>query len=441
MQHISRKSLGRSVFVALSSLTLFALVGCTGSSSEAESSEQTPATVAETTSTAAAADDHDHDEADADVVRLDQARQLLVVAAHDQPVLDLIDLTDGSTVSIELDAPAALSSAMTESGRFVLVGHDDGVAVVDTGVWSVLHGDHFDHYMSTPKMLGRVDGPMPTHLMSHDGLNAFHFDGTGNALVVTEEMLVDGQVSVTAEVPTSAPHHGFAVPTHGAYFVTVPTEDMEILLNVVGISDADGVVQAQFDCPLAHGEASVAHSVAAACIDGIAVVTHDDGSWSGTYLSYPQIDDEDPYGFGPARAWILAASEQGLLAAPHGARHLVVADPGNDSIRSFDLERSIATLGVTFSDDGDVLVLTQDGFLHLVDPEDGLVAASLQVISPFAEGDPDEPFRQLAVTGGRVFVTEPASNQVIEVAVGDTLVVERTIDIGFAPGFLAVANG
>ncbi|MCG8323465.1 MAG: hypothetical protein MI921_28475, partial [Cytophagales bacterium] len=360
----------------------------------------------------------------------------------DQPVVDLIDIADGSTASIELEAPAALSSAMTESGRFLLAGHDDAVTVVDTGVWSEGHAGHFHHYTSAPTIIGRVEGPRPTHLISHDDLNALYFDGTGAAVVITEESLEDGEVTVMAEVATSEPHHGFAVPTHGAYVVTVPTDDMEQLPNVVGVSDTDGVVQAEFDCPVTHGEATLANGAAAACGDGIVLVNEDEGSWTSSYLPYPQVDDEDPFGFGAARAWLLqSAPDQSLLAAPHGSRHLLIADPNAETIESIDLERNIATLGVKFGDDGRLIVLTVDGFLHLVDPADGSVVTSLETITPFEEGDPAEPFRQFDVSGDHVYVTDPASNQVIEIAVGDGLTIERTIDLDFAPGFLAIANG
>ncbi len=472
MRYQSR-SLSRPTVLLGLLLLVFVVAGCAADSSDAESSDTTASTVVEsmeTTSTTAVptdedhADDeqghdhedegHDHDEegddheevaptgSAADVVELDEARRLLVVAAHDQAVVDLIDIADGSTESIELASVASVGSAVTESGRFLLAGHEDAVTVVDTGVWSEGHGDHSHHYSSSPVVVGRVEGPMPTHLISHDGLNALYFDGTGSALVLTERSLEDGDVTATAEVPTSEPHHGFAVPTHGAYFVTVPTDDMEGLPNVVGISDTDGVVQAQFDCPVTHGEASLADGAASACSDGIVLVTEETGTWTSTYLPYPEVDDEDPFGFGPARAWLLrTAPDQSLLAAPHGSRHLVIADPDNETIQSFDLGQSIATFGVIFDDDGHLIVLTLDGFIHLVDPGDGSIDASLEVFAPFQEGDTEQPWRQVAATGDHVYVTDPANNQVIEISVGDNLTVERTMDLDFAPGFLAIANG
>ncbi len=453
MRYESRNLARPAFFFGLLLLLVVVVAAC--SPSDSESSETVPTTVAAeaTTTTDEHDHDHDHDEdhdheddasenPEAGVVELDQARRLLVVAAHDQAVIHFIDLADGSAESIELDAIAAVSSSITESGRFLLAGHDDGVTVVDTGVWSEGHGTHLHHYTSEPMVLGRVNGPNPTHLISHDHVNALYFDGTGTAKVISEESLEEGEVTVMAEVPTSQPHHGFAMPVHGAYFVTVPTEDMEGLPNVVGISDAEGTVEAQFDCPLTHGEASLVDGAASACSDGVVLVTEDAGTWTGTYLTYPEIDDEDPFGFGPARAWFLrVSSDKTMLAAPQGSRHLLVVDAENAEIRSIDFERSIATFGVVFDSEGHLIVLTLDGFIHLVEPGDGSVIASLEIVSPFEEGDTEQPWRQVAVTGDHVYVTDPATDQVVEVAVGDTLTLERVIDLDFAPGFLAIANG
>lgn len=466
MRHTTRNTLTPTIVLGLVLLLAVVLAACGTGSSDAESTEQTVSTVAETTTTTSGSDDdhdhdHDHDEDDdhdhdhdedhgdkdsdaaADgAVELDDPRRLLVVAALDEAVIDLIDLDDESVTSVELDAIASVGSSLTESGRYLLAGHEDAVTVVDTGVWSEGHGTHKHHYTTAPSVLGQVEGPSPTHLISHHGRSALYFDGTGSALVIDETALDSGEVVVVAEVPTAEPHHGFALPTHDDYFVTVPTDDMEGLPNVVGISTTDGEVQAQFDCPVTHGEASLDGAVASACVDGVALIVEDGESWTGSYLPYPDIDDEDPFGFGPARAWFLRTDAGGsLLAAPHGSQHVLVVDAVAGESQSFDLGLAIGTFGVIFLDDGRLIVLTQDGFLHLVDPADGSVLASLEVIPPFQEGDEDEPWRQVAVTGDHVYVTDPGSNQVVEVAVSDVLTLERTIGLGFTPGYLAIANG
>jgi hypothetical protein len=474
-------SLSRST-ILLGLLLLLAIVatGCADDSSDAESSDTTTSTVAETTSTTvvpttaapttAAHDegDHDHDdddeghddeatvEAGAEAVELNEPRRLLVVGSTDQATLEMIDLADGSAVSIELEAPVAgHGTAFTESGRYLLVAHagpsgedDDqsgpqgGVTVVDTGVWSEPHGTHFHYYTTSPTILGRVEGPRPSHLTSHDGLNALWFDGTGEFVVITEEDLENGEVTVLDTVATGQPHHGFAVPTHDAFFVTVPTDDMEGMPNVVGISDLDGVIQAESDCPSTHGEATLQNGGAAACGDGIVLLTENEGSWTSTYVPYPEVDDEDPFGLGAARSWILRPNaDRSLLAAPHGTQHLLVADPDAETVQSFDLGRTLTIVGIRFLDDGHLIVLTNDGFVHLVEPDDGSIVTSLEVIAPFQEG-PGEPWREVAVTGDHVYVTDPANNQVIEIAVGDDLTLERTFSLGFTPsGFLGVANG
>lgn len=330
----------------------------------------------------------------------------------------------------------------TESGRFLLAGHDDGVTVIDTGVWSEPHGDHLHHYTVMPSVIDLVEGPNPSHLVSHGDLSALYFDGTGEAVVISEEGLEDGVIDIVATVATGEAHHGFAVPTQGTYVTTAPSGDMEQLPNLVGVRGADGAAEEQFDCALTHGEAGLPNGAAAACADGVLLVSYDAGAWKGTHLPYPQVDDEDPYGYGAARAWVLEMSpSRNLLAAPYGAHHLLMVDLSDQTLTALDLDRGVATLGVAIDDDGHIVVLTLDGTLLAVDPDGGSILSSLEAIGSFQEGDPAEPYRQLVISDGHAYVSDPAARQVVEVSLGDEMAVERTFDLDFAAGFIAVANG
>ena len=483
MRHLLRTLSTPFLSVGLLLLLVFVMAGCAESSDEAGSSDTTTSTIATTTTTTVAPttvapdeghdheeeghdhDDegHDHDEAGhddedsgetvAEVVEVGEPRRLLVLASHDEPLLVLIDLADGSTESVEMEAMASQhGSSLGESGRFMLVGHsgeDGGVTVVDTGVWSEPHGNHFHHYTTAPAVVGHIDGPFPSHLVSHDGLNTFWFDGTGEFTVVTSESLEDGELTVMDTVSTGQPHHGFAVPLQDAFFVTVPTDDMEEMPNVVGISGLDGAVQTEATCPNTHGETILANGAGAACTDGIVLMTEEDGTWTSTRLPYPQVDEEDPWGYGPARPWSLFPNaDSSLVAAPFGSTYVLIADPDEGTSQAVDLGEFVSSgqfvspVSTQWVDAGHVTALTDDGSLHLIDAEAGSLVASLQIMEPFEEGPPDFRWREVAVTGDHVYVTDPVENQVIEIAVGDDLTVERIFDLGFTPGgFLEVANG
>jgi hypothetical protein len=438
-------------------LTLLGLVvvlaACGTDGSDAAAGETVTSTVA--TTEPAEDDDHDHDHDDTDhepaadegdddqgALELDTARRLLTVAALNEPRLELIDLDDLSSTSIELPAPASLGSSLSEDRRFLFTAHEGAVGVVDTGVWSEPHGDHFHHYSSPAALLGAVDGPNPSHLVSHDRVTAHYFDGTGEAVLIDEDSLTDGEIVELGRVVTGEPHHGFAVPAAGHYVVTVPTEDMEQLPNAIGVSEAEGAIIETYDCPLAHGESGLPGGAAAACGDGVLVVSSDAGTWTGTHLSYPEVADEDPYGYGAARAWTLFPSaDHDLLAAPYGARHLLTVDPVALTLTAFDVALDVATLGVGVHQSGALVVLTLDGEVFLVDPEDGSVLSSVEAVTPFEEGDPNEPYRLLVVSGDRAYVSDPATDSVVEVSLGDVVAVERTIDLPFTPSHIAVANG
>jgi outer membrane protein assembly factor BamB len=379
-----------------------------------------------------------------EIVEHDAPQPRLVVADVDSATVVVVDLSTGDTLAeLELrDHVHGHGAAMTQNGRFLLAPHDDGVSIVDAGAWSTAHGSHAHHYTTTPALLGEVDGPDPSHLVSGGGLSALFFDGDGSTTVLDETQLDDGQVHVVTTIETGEAHHGFTVPAgdHG-YVVTVPTDDMEAMPNVVGGAQHSGEVTATFDCVDTHGETGLPDGAAAACQDGVLLVAHDGEEWTGTLLPYPAVDDEDPYGFGDARAWVLSApSGTDHLVAPLGAEHVLLVDRASADARALPVGHDVALFGVDADDDGRILVLTTDGSLQALDPDDGTTLDEVQVVDAFAEGDPESPYRRLLVSGRHAYVSDPDGRAVVEVALDD-LTVTRTIDVRAVPGFLGLAGG
>jgi hypothetical protein len=131
------------------------------------------------------------------------------------------------------------------------------------------------------------------------------------------------------------------------------------------------------------------------------------------------------------------------LVAPLGEHHVLTLDVATAEMAAIDIGAPVATFGVAVHEpSGLLLVLTNDGAVHLVDPDAGAVLAQAEVLEPTVEGEPDQPYRMLAVSDDDVFVSDPDSQAVAELTVGDgTLTAEATHDLGFAPAYLGVLNG
>ena len=269
-----------------------------------------------------------------------------------------------------------------------------------------------------------------------------YFDGTGEAVIIDDSALSHGSVTELGRVDTGGPHHGFAVSHDGNYVITLPGEDVVALPNEMAVASPTGEIGPVHPCAQIHGEAGLAYGGAAACADGVLVLSDEGSEWTSRFISYPSVDDEDPYGYGHARAWLLLAPPQvDWMAAAMGARHVLVVDPVSETARAFDMGESVAllALGVTSTGDG-MVVLTADGVLHLVDPIDGEVVSSTELLSPYAEGEPGTPYRQLVMVDDVHYVSDPVERVVVEVLVGDQLERGRTFELDITPGFIEIFN-
>ncbi|WP_052668519.1 hypothetical protein [Nitriliruptor alkaliphilus] len=438
----------RTRWLALTAATM--LVTACGAGDDTADADSATAQDAATAATGDPEDDTEDDTEDEeaqvgedDRQEHDDPQRRLVVAEDESGGVLLVDLDAWEvTTTLDLGGPVVThGAALTEDRRFLLLPHEDAVSVVDGGVWSSRHGDHAHHYSADPTVVGRIEGPKPSHLVSAGGRSALYFDGSGEAHLLDDQALRDGDAAPVATVTTGEPHHGFAIPLGDELLVTVPTPDMVDMPDRVGVADEDGIVSDEFTCTKTHGEAVLDGGAAAACEDGVLMVTAAGERWDATHVPYPDVDDVDPYEYGPARAWVLAAPDGvDWLTAPLGARHVLRVDPAAGTAEAFDLDQDVAMFGLAADGEGRLIVLTTDGALQALDPEDGTVLARREVIPPFEEGDPGRPFHRLVRSGDHLYVTDPTTDTVTEVATAD-LTVTRTLELDLTPGFLGVLGG
>ncbi|MBT2474912.1 ABC transporter, partial [Microbacterium sp. ISL-103] len=94
-----------------------------------------------------------------------------------------LDLLDESVTDIgEVSSP----SALTTDGRYLFAQTDDGIDIVDSGVWTWDHVDHFHYYRADPAVLGSVPGDgtaaVATTNLSTTGGTGISFAGSGDAV-------------------------------------------------------------------------------------------------------------------------------------------------------------------------------------------------------------------------------------------------------------------
>ena len=355
----------------------------------------------------AASGDTPGEEAPADDVRVevDEPETRLVVATDSGAIV--LDAATGSVLgTFETQSRPMLSVAGDGRHAFLAQNDSDLTQVLDAGSWASEHGDHAHYYVTDPVLRElRIEGADPAHVVSHAGHTAVFHDGEGTATVFRDAGLRIDSLD-TAVIDSGAPHHGVVVPEEGFAVVSIPPPpDADDTLPVgVTVVDEAGAELARFeDCPELHGETAADHVLAFACADGVLLVEGEDA----TKLEYPAADGRiGSFTPGPATDHIVGDfTDTSLLAVDIGAA----------TAHEITLDQPYAARAL--DEHGDLVVLTVDGTLHVIDPADGDVKAAAPGVLPAFEIPEDwqEPRPTLTVAGHTAYVADPASSSLLPV--------------------------
>ncbi|NQX28449.1 hypothetical protein HQQ81_13965 [Microbacteriaceae bacterium VKM Ac-2854] len=176
--------------------------------------------------------------------------QLHLAAIDVDGALTLLDLIEGdSAVIAELGEVDAAST----DGRFVFAARDGALTVVDTGAWTVPHGDHSHYYLAEPRVVGTVAGDGTPGVTPGSAITAVRFDD--ETVLLDTAALGDGTLVETREHRSdlaAAIGDRPLLAADGFVGDTVCTEPAGTISTVVGtvIGCAEGALLATEDAPL-----------------------------------------------------------------------------------------------------------------------------------------------------------------------------------------------
>ncbi len=356
----------------------------------------------------------------------------LVVADAEDAVVHVVDLaTEEVLASFDTEMPGAALYLGSEQRVVAAVQTGGGtVQFIEPGTWAMDHGDHNHYFIDPPRLLdARLDTGTPIHTTADFGRFAIFGDDEGAGFLVDEMALLDHADIDGEVVETDTPHHGGVVQlSEELTVISGPADDQD-----GGLADEvwvfhDGERVGEYDCPGLHGEQRGADWTAFACADRILLLEAHGDHAHGSEVFYPEDLGEE------FRLGYLGVAEDSNIFVSSRDDMVAFIDADAEEMTIVELPTETATR-TTVDDDGNVLVLTDDGTLHLFDADTTeLVASSEETVTI----DDNEEAPRFSIVGGRdrAYVPSPSEGVVHEFATNDDLRLARTMELGGAPANL-----
>ncbi|MGW5318188.1 zinc ABC transporter permease AztB [Nocardia thailandica] len=416
----------------------------------------------------------------------------LVLAGTDGAVRVLDLLTEEVTA---LGSGAAVTT-IADDGRFAYLSTAAGVRVVDSGGWTVDHGDHSHYYRAPVREIGTLAGREITFAHGDPAVTVLGASGpqaTGTAETPDPQAprAADAPGTTTpgtaqeppgtAQAPAGtaqAPPGTGEVPPGGQTPSPVstapsPTSPMPADAATRGTAPSASVLDraaldgGQLPRATELGVLAVPYDERLVTVSQAGVVEvrgRDGGAGERVDIACPrprgQAVTRRGAVFGCADGAVVVARRDGALVAEKIAYPPAVPDDervtafthrpgstvltalaGRDAVWSLDIRAKTWTrvpvpdaVAVNTAGEGaPLLVLTRDGVLRAFDPRTGAPGARVPLLAPPAPGDPAPA---LVVDPNRAYVNDLRGRRVHEIAYNDNLRVARVFDLDIAPAHL-----
>ncbi|MEU6250528.1 hypothetical protein [Glycomyces sp. NPDC047010] len=323
-------------------------------------------------------------------------------------------IADAATGEVHLFDPATEESAViatvdgvqsaASDGRYAYVSDGSSTRVIDSGAWTVDHGDHVHYYKSEPREVGAVDAAVSASV----GDPAVTVLNGGSGVVTLDlESLDAGEIAETGTVAAQA-----ALP-YDQRLIAVGDGAVQVLER-----DGSGGTALAEDCPEPESPTVTRRGAVFACDDGVLLVTGE-GEPTAEKIPYPAGEGIDGgLHHRPGASVLAARTENGGV---------LVLDLKERAWTALDVADTVAVSAT--GEDAPVLVLARDGVLRSFDPATGAALAQTELLTVA-----DDAVPVIQVDTARAYVSDPGGGAVHEIDYRDDLRLARTFDLGFQPG-------
>lgn len=328
-----------------------------------------------------------------------------------------LDLLTGETEALGAIGPTA---SVVSDGRFLFAASDPAgeLTVVDTGTWTVDHGDHTHYYRAEPRVVGTLDWAGDVRVASSESATALFSPSAGTGVVLDRAALGQGEIE-ELRTTEAAPHDGALLPL-GSSLVSTDGDRVQVL-------DEDGEPVAEAPCADPRGGVVTRVGAAVSCADGAVLATASDGEVVLEAVPYPvPVDPAD------RAAGLAQRPGRPAAAAPAGDRGVWLLDT---RARSWQLVETATpwVRAVAADDESDRVVgLDATGRVVVLDPATGATAVTDVLADPAELGAVT-----IEVDADRAYVAVPSAGVVHEVDYADGARVARSLPTVVSPAFVA----
>lgn len=333
-----------------------------------------------------------------------------------------LDLLDETTVDLgTVRAPSATHS----DGRYLFAIDEAGVSIVDSGVWTWDHVDHFHYYRASPRVLGDVDGAgeavVATSNSSTTGGTGVFFPESGDAVLLDTEALSTGRVEETFRL-SREPGPGMVVPAGS--FAAIAAGDEVTLHTAAGAPAGDTTA-----CVDPAGTITTRVGAVIGCQDAALLIHVEDERPVVERIPYPE-------GTTAPRATAFANREgRPRVAALAGDAGIWMLDTRARSWTLLPVPEPVVQVTAVDDADATVLALTPDGRVLVLDGETGAVRAASVALAGASLADGASV--TLVADQQRAYLNGPAEGRLWEIDFADEARIAREFVSERTPAFFA----
>ncbi len=347
-----------------------------------------------------------------------------LVLADGQGAITLFDLVSETATALP-DSGAGKLEELAGDGRLVYPVRADGprvtVGVIDTGLWTVDHGDHFHYYRADRRVAGTLSGDGTPVIRAADGKTAILFPGSGELFVLTHDDLAADGIGAQPTA-TIVPHAGMlALPYADHILVTAPAA-AGTAGTIQALDEAGHVVPgAGASCPEVSDAVPTRAGAVFACADGALLVTTADGALAFEKLSYPA-------GVAPAARTLDGRTGRPAVAGAAGSSGAWRLDTRRREWTFLASDQPLVAVSAVGDNDSLTVAVDAAGRIRVFGADGSERATSEPVLAASASDADARRHIRLVVDAQRAYVSGPLEGVVLEIDYRDGARIARTFD-------------